>query len=80
MSEERISRSEIVEERRRFIRSRMLLTVKDAAVMLAVSPRTVERLIDEGRLPRINEHKNCGRTRVTAAALDEYIISITEEI
>jgi excisionase family DNA binding protein len=78
MSEERIPRNEILEERRRFIRTRMLLTISEAATMLAVSPRTVKGLIDEGRLPRINEHKHAGRTRVTAESIDRYIQSMLD--
>lgn len=78
MSEERIPRNEIVEERRRFIRSRMLLTVKDAALILACGERTVERLMEEGKLAKIKNRVSGSIKKTTAESLDDYIQSLIE--
>jgi excisionase family DNA binding protein len=49
---------------------RHLLTVDQVAGFLAVSPKTVRRMIKDGRLPY---HRISGGVRVSAADLDGYI-------
>lgn len=52
-----------------------LLTVKQAAAQLAVSERTVYRLLDEKKIPRI---KMGGCARIRQDDLDNYIERSTE--
>jgi excisionase family DNA binding protein len=47
-----------------------LLTVRTAAQLLDVSPRTIRRRIDDGELPAVREHD---RTMIRADELRDYI-------
>jgi len=52
-----------------------LLTVKDAAAFLSVSPRTVRRLISDGELP---SHKIGASRRISASAVSALLEATAE--
>lgn len=54
----------------------LLLTVKDAAKTLAVSPRTLYQLLDNGSLESV--HIGACR-RIPAAALEDYVARLRAE-
>lgn len=52
----------------------LLLSLEEAAKLLSVSRRTLERLISQGRFPK--PVKIAGCTRVSFSALQEYVGSL----
>ncbi len=81
MREERISRNEIDSYKRDILEHSVLIRVEEVAVMLAVKPCTVKRIIEEGK---ITAYDRTGRmtsgVRVLASELKEYVRSIRLEL
>lgn len=77
MNEERITRREVETYKREVLQQTVLVTVDQAAEVLAVSPDTVLRLVRNGRIPSYGEHGPRSKgIRLLAAELREYVRSI----
>lgn len=79
MTQEKITRADIEKIKREHILDNLLYSPQEVSAVLCVSVRTVFNLIEAGLLPRANEHKGSGRTRIPARGLEKYKKSICGE-
>jgi predicted ArsR family transcriptional regulator len=70
---ERITRQEIEMYKREVLEQSVLVTLDDAAAILAVSPRTVRRRVEEGLLATYSDTSDRENTRFLASELREYV-------
>jgi predicted ArsR family transcriptional regulator len=70
---ERITRQEIEMYKREVLEQSVLVTLDDAAAILAVSPRTVRRRVEEGLLATYSDTRDRENTRFLASELREYV-------
>jgi predicted ArsR family transcriptional regulator len=71
--QERITRKEIESYKREVLEQSVLVTLDDAAAILAVSPRTVRRRVEEGLLPTYSDTSDRENTRFLASELRDYV-------
>lgn len=79
MTKERITRQEIDSYKREILEQTVVVTLQDAARILACSTSTVRSLVREGHISQHNRHghgRPCAGTRILAAELREYVRSI----
>lgn len=76
MRPERITRGEIEMFKREVLEQSVLVTPRDAASILACSPRTVYSLVQEGKLSAHNGSRRSKGLRILAASLKEYVRNI----
>ena len=82
MVKERITRQEIDSFKREILEQTVVVTIQDAARILACSTSTVRSLVREGHISQHNRHghgRPCSGTRILAAELREYVRSIKVE-
>lgn len=68
-----ITRVEIDAYKREVLERTVLVTLEDAAVMLAVSTRTIKRRVEEGMLPIYSDTADRSNIRFLASELREYV-------
>ena len=73
MVRERITRAEIEAYKREILDQTVLITLDDAAAVLAVSPRTLRRRVEEGLIPTYSDTPDRENTRFLASELREYV-------
>lgn len=73
MVKEMITRAEIDAVKREIIEKSILVNFDDAAAMLAVSPRTLRRRVDEGLISTYSDTADRSNSRFLAAELREYV-------
>ncbi len=56
-----------------------LLKISEAAIRLGLSPASVRRLCDQGKLPSCRPMGSTGHRRIPKSAIDNYLISIVSE-
>lgn len=71
--QERITRREIEGYKREILEQSVLVTLDDAAAILAVSPRTVRRRVEEGLLSTYSDTSDRENTRFLASELRDYV-------
>lgn len=76
----RISRDEIDAYKREILETTVLVRVEEAAVMLAVHPRTVRRLVEERRLAPYNDGQRRNGVRFLASELQRYVREMRVEM
>lgn len=69
----RISRDEIDAYKREILESTVLVRIDEAAVMLAVHPRTIRRMVEERRLEPYNDGQRRNGIRFLASELQKYV-------
>ncbi|NOQ52144.1 MAG: helix-turn-helix domain-containing protein [Desulfuromonadaceae bacterium] len=70
---ERITRPEISAYKREKLDQTVLVRLDEAAAILAVSTRTLQRRVDEGRITAYNDNKTKKGIRFLASELSEYV-------
>lgn len=70
---ERITRMDIETYKREILDRTVLVSLEDAAQIMAVSPRTLRRRVDEGLLPIYSDTPDRGNIRFLASELSEYV-------
>lgn len=73
MVKECITRAEIDAYKREILEQSILITIDDAAAMLAVSTRTIKRRVDEGLLATYSDTPDRENTRFLASELRDYV-------
>lgn len=76
MVRERITRQEIDAYKREILDQTVLVTLDDAAAVLAVSTRTLRRRVEEGLIPTYSDTPDRGNTRFLASELRDYVRSM----
>lgn len=71
--QERITRRDIESYKREVLEQSVLVTLDDAAAILAVSPRTVRRRVEEGLLSTYSDTSDRENTRFLASELRDYV-------
>lgn len=69
----RITAAEIDAYKREILETTVLVRIDEAAVMLAVHPRTVRRLVDERRIAPYNDGQRRNGIRFLASELQAYV-------
>ena len=70
---ERITRKEIDAYKRSTLDRTVLIRLDEAAAILAISPRTLQRRVDEGRIQSYNDNRTKKGIRFLASELREYV-------
>lgn len=70
---ERITRGEINTYKREQLEKTVLVRLDEAAAILAVSPRTLQRRVDEGRIQAYNDNRTRKGMRFLASELRRYV-------
>ena len=73
MIKERITRLEIDTYKREILEQSILISLDDAAAVLAVSTRTLKRRVDEGLLPTYSDTSERENIRFLASELRDYV-------
>lgn len=73
MIKERITRVEIDAYKREILDQCVLVPLEEAATILAVSPRTLRRRVEEGLIPTYSDTPDRENTRFLASELREYV-------
>lgn len=73
MHKERITRVEIETYKREILEQSVLITLDDAAAVLAISPRTLKRRVEEGLICTYSDTRDRENTRFLASELREYV-------
>lgn len=71
--QERITRRDIESYKREVLEQSVLVTLDDAAAILAVSTRTVRRRVEEGLLSTYSDTSDRENTRFLASELRDYV-------
>lgn len=80
MTKVRITRQEIEAYKREVLQSSVLVKLEEAAVVLAVHPRTVLRRVEEGRLIAYNDNQSHKGIRFLASELQSYVREMRQEL
>lgn len=70
---ERITRHEIDRYKREQLDQTVLVRLEEAAAILAISPRTLQRRVDEGRIQAYNDNRTRKGIRFLASELRTYV-------
>jgi len=73
MIKERVTRAEIDAYKREILEQSVLVSLEDAAAVLAVSPRTLRRRVEEGLIPTYSDTPDRENTRFLASELCKYV-------
>lgn len=73
MTKVRITRDEIEAYKREVLETTVLVRMEEAAVMLAVHPRTIRRMVEERRLEPYNDGQRRNGIRFLASELQKYV-------
>lgn len=73
MVEIRLTRSDIDQYKREILETSVLIRLDEAATILAVHPRTVQRRVDEGKLVPYNDNNSQKGIRFLASELKRYV-------
>jgi len=73
MNKERLTRQEIQAYKREMLEACILVSLDEAAAILAVSRTTVLRRVDEGRLSAYNDNSTGKGLRFLASELQRYV-------
>lgn len=76
MMRERITRGDIEAFKREVLEQSVLVTPRDAAIILSCSPRTVLGLVQDGKIPAYNGSNRGKGLRIMASELRDYVRSI----
>lgn len=79
MTKQRITRKEIDAYKREVLETSVLVRLEEAADILAVSPRTLRRRVEEGRIPSYNDNQTKKGIRFLASELQEYVREMRQE-
>jgi len=80
MTKVKITRIEIEAYKREILETSVLVNLETAAVMLAVTPRTVRNRVAEGRLTPYNDNLTCKGMRFLASELQAYVREMRRDI
>lgn len=73
MVKERITRQDIDAYKREILDQSVLVSLDDAAAVLAVSPRTLKRRVEEGLISTYSDTPDRENTRFLASELRDYV-------
>lgn len=73
MKYERISRAEIVAYKQQTLERTVLIRLEEAAEILAIHPRTLQRRVEEGRIVAYNDNRTSKGVRFLASELRRYV-------
>ena len=68
-----ITRKEIEEYKQKVLEQTVLVRLEDAACMLAVSPKTMLRRVEEHKIPSYTDNSTCKNIRFLASELKQYV-------
>jgi len=77
---EKLTRADINAYKREILESSVLVRLEDAAEILAISPRTLARRVEDGRIAPYNDNPTRKGMRFLASELQRYVQSMRQEM